>query len=305
MKNESEVEVTEPETPDTTPSEPVTQNTKPSVEYTGTKATIEQTVLVDEADVKITANSLEYDDIVGPYLKLLIENNSDLDLTVQTNYVAVNACMVEHSMYIDVPAGKKANADLYFDRYDMAASGITDIADIEVSFHLTEQDKWEEYLDTDFIRIETSLADEFEYTIDESGDVIYDANGIKLIHKGWSTDEEGWWPGAIILAENNTDQNVTISTRNVSINGYVVDPLYYEDVCANKRSVDAVSIFQSDLAENGIESVEVLELTFEILDLATYDLVAVTDPFTITYTETIPVDDSEALELSDLEDAAE
>ena len=48
-----------------------------------TEVTINETVLVDESGVKITAKSLEIDEIFGPEIKLLIENNSGKDLTFQ------------------------------------------------------------------------------------------------------------------------------------------------------------------------------------------------------------------------------
>lgn len=70
-------------------------------------ATIIETVLVDECGVKITATGLEGEGYRGPEVKLLIENNTDTDLTFQIRNVSVNCCMVDSLMSENVAAGKK------------------------------------------------------------------------------------------------------------------------------------------------------------------------------------------------------
>lgn len=72
------------------------------------QASIAETVLVDESDIKITATGLDADGFLGVEVKLLIENNSDQDLTFQARNVSVNGYMVEPIMSADVAAGKKA-----------------------------------------------------------------------------------------------------------------------------------------------------------------------------------------------------
>ena len=75
--------------------------------------TIEETVLLDESGIKITATGLE-DGWLGTDLKLLIENNGDTNVTVQARNSSVNGFMVDTMMSEDVVAGKKANTTLTF-----------------------------------------------------------------------------------------------------------------------------------------------------------------------------------------------
>ena len=75
--------------------------------------TIEETVLLDENGIKITAIGLE-DGWFGTDLKLLIENNGDKNVTVQARNSSVNGFMVDTMMSEDVVAGKKANTTLTF-----------------------------------------------------------------------------------------------------------------------------------------------------------------------------------------------
>ena len=139
------------------------------------EATIDEMVLVDEAGVKITAKSLEFDGMFGPGINLLIENNSGKDLTFQCRNASVNGYMVDTIMSVDVVNGKKANDSLTFMESDFEACGIKAIADMEIAFHIFDMAEWETYLDTDAIRIETSIADTFEYTYDDSGDIVFEA----------------------------------------------------------------------------------------------------------------------------------
>ena len=73
-----------------------------------TAVSIEEQVLYDENDIKITATGIE-DGWLGTELKLLIENNTDQSITVQAKNANVNGYMVTTMMSADVAAGKKAN----------------------------------------------------------------------------------------------------------------------------------------------------------------------------------------------------
>lgn len=96
-----------------------------SVEMFSSQATIEETVLVDESDVKITATGLSYTDYSAE-LSLLIENNTDLDLSFYSGTAgyscnAVNGYMSDEGyMNVDVSAGKKATEDISFDASSLA-----------------------------------------------------------------------------------------------------------------------------------------------------------------------------------------
>ena len=115
--------------------------------------TISKKVLVDEAGVKITAKQLDFDNIFGPEVKLLIENNSGKNLTFQARDVSINGYMVEPVMSQDVLSGKKVNDDMMFMSSDLESSGITDIANIEVQFHIFDTDSWDTIVDTDAVNV--------------------------------------------------------------------------------------------------------------------------------------------------------
>lgn len=102
-------------------------------------ATMEETVLVDESNVKITATALKYT-AYDVKLSLTIENNSDQDLSFYAGTLgyscnSINGWMVDDGyLNADVPAGKKANESVEFDIDELVLLGITDIADLELGF---------------------------------------------------------------------------------------------------------------------------------------------------------------------------
>ena len=241
-----------------------------------TEATISETVLVDEAGIKITAKSLEVDEVFGPEIKLLIENNSGKDLTFQCRNASVNGYMVETMMSVDVVNGKKANDSLTFMQSDFEACGIEAIADMEIAFHIFDMADWETYLDTDAIQIRTSIADTFEYTYDDNGDLAYEGNGIKIVIKGLAEDDSIFGPSIVTYIENTGDKDVTV-------NGFMVEAVFSCDVVAGKRAVDTITFMESDLEENGITTIENVELSFHVFDFDDWETIVDTEIANITF----------------------
>lgn len=248
-----------------------------------TEVTISETVLVDESGVKITAKSLEAGKTFGPEIKLLIENNSGKDLTFQCRNVSINGYMVGTMMSVDVTNGKKANDSLTFVKSDLEACGIETIADVEVAFHIFDTAEWKPYLDTDAIQLKTSAADTFEYVYDDSGELAYGGNGVKIVVKGLAEDESIFGPSIVVYIENTGDKDVTVQTRDVSVNGFMVDTMFSCDVVAGKRAIDSITFMRSGLEENEITAIEDVELSFHIFDSDRWDTIVDTDTISIAF----------------------
>lgn len=244
--------------------------------------TIQETVLLDEANIKITAKSFTEDSFFGKGIKLLIENNSDKDLTVQCRNSSVNGYMVDTMLSADVVSGKKANDSLIFADSDLEACGITTIADMEFSFHIFDSETWDDYLDTAQIQLKTSAAETYTYTYDDSGSLAYDGNNIKIIVKGIAEDSI-LGPGITVYIENNGDKDITVQTRDVSINGFMVDAMFSCDVCVGKHAVDSITFLSSELEENEITQIETVELSFHVFSFSDWETIVDTDTVTISY----------------------
>ena len=259
-----------------------TEESKAEQEPAKTEATISETVLLDESGVKITAKSLSEDELFGTELKLMIENNSGKDLTFQCRNSSVNGYMMDAMMSVDVADGKKANDAMTFMSSDLETCGIEAIADMEFSFHIFTTEDWDTHLDTPKIQLKTSIADSYEYKFDDSGDVAYEGNDIKIVVKGLSEDDSIFGPGIVVYLENNGKKDITVQARDVSVNGFMIDGIFSSSVASGKRAIDSITFMKSDLEENDITSIEDVELSFHIYD-GDMETIADTDTVTITF----------------------
>ena len=253
-----------------------------STENVTTEITIGEQVLYDENDIKITATGLE-DSWLGTELQVLIENNSSQSITIQARNANVNGYMVPTVMSADVAAGKKANDSLTFETSGLKECGIDNIATMEFLFHIFDSESWDEIVDTDVITVETSIAESYTQTYDDSGEVLVDTDGIQIVGKGLSDEDSFWGPGVILYIENNSDQNVTIQVRDVSVNGFMVDSSMSEDVVAGKKAMSAVQFFSTDLEENSIDDITDVELYFHIFNLESWDTIFDSDVISISF----------------------
>ena len=264
------------------------------VEMFAEAATIQETVLVDEADVKITAKALTYDSWSAT-LSLTLENNTDKNLTYYSTpyekcWNSINGIMSDFYFSETVNAGKKANTSITFYADDLMKLGITDIADIEISFEIEDHDSYETYLKTDVFKIETSIAgsyvypetpalssltnayvlNEVEYTTmyysDEpegDGDVVIKA---KWIGTDWSND-------TLLKMEiyNGSDQRIAVKPTLAALNGlYVSASSSTSYISAGKSGI--VELTLNSLIDNnvkswvGMDEIGKIVMNYDILD---------------------------------------
>ena len=244
--------------------------------------TVDETVLLEQDGIKITATGMD-DGLFGTELKLLIENDSSTNLTFQARNASVNDYMVDTMMSEDVAAGKRANTSRTFSTSGLKDCGIDTIANMEFSFHIFTTDGWDDFLDSDIISLDTSAAGSYTQNYDDSGEVFYDKDGIKIIGKGLSSNDSFFGPGLIVYIENNSSKNFTVQVRDTSVNGFMIDTSMSEDVIVGKKAITAVTFFSSSLEENGITDITSIETSFHVFDMESWDTIVDTDPITINF----------------------
>jgi hypothetical protein len=247
----------------------------------GQAVSVVEQLLLDQNGLKITAKGLENDPIWGLGVKLLLENSTDKNLGVGCNALIVNNYMISDLFSSSVAAGKKANDIMYISSSELSASGINKIGQIEVYFHIFDSDTFETLFDADPVTIKTSGYDTMDIKAMDDGKELYNQSGIRIVGK--YVDEQSFWGAAVLLyIENSSGKNVGISCDNVSVNGFMVTPVFSSIVYNGKMAIDDITILSSDLEANGITSVDTIELTFRIYDADSYDTIADTEPITIT-----------------------
>ena len=243
--------------------------------------TLAETVLFDQDGIRITATGLSTDSLFGPELNLLVENGSAQNIVVQPNYCMVNGYMMDGLLSADVAAGKKANDTLDFLSNALARCGIETITDIELDLVVSDGDSWQTLYETGPVILQTSAAGQYTQTYDDSGEEIYNQNGIRVVAKSVNDDLFGM--GIKFYLENNTDKTVIVNADNVSVNGYMMTDLFYSDLAPRSHAVDTLTLLGSELEDNHIDTITDAELSLQITDADYYQTIDSTAPITLHF----------------------
>lgn len=237
---------------------------------------IEENLLFEYYGLVITAKEMVEDTIWGAGIRVHIENNSDKDYSIGVEQAIVNNCMITDLFSCTVAAGKKANDTIYLSSSDLKESGIDNIGQVELYFYVYDPATYERIYETDCITVKTSDYDTMDTTVENAGYTLYDGNGIKIVGK--YVDEYNLFGKAIVLyIVNNREENITISCDDMSINGYMVAPFFASTVYSGKYAIDEITIFSTDLEDNGIIEIENFALKFRIYNADTYQTIVMTD----------------------------
>ncbi len=57
-----------------------------------------------------------------------------------------------------------------------------------------------------------------------------------------------------------------MSTDNVSVNGFMIDPFFYYDMLPNSHALATVDFDKEELASNDISAIKDVTLSFHIID---------------------------------------
>ena len=87
----------------------------------------------------------------------------------------------------------------------------------------------------------------------------------------------------ILYIENTGDKAVTVQARDVSINGFMLNPIFSEDVVSGKRSIAAMTFMDKDLETNGITKITDIELSFHVFETSSMDTIVDTEKIKLSF----------------------
>ncbi|MFY9505060.1 MAG: hypothetical protein WAQ32_08485 [Dethiobacteria bacterium] len=247
------------------------------------EVTVDEQVVLDHDGITVTVKSLEMDGTWGPRLKVFVENKRDNSVTIQVRDLAINGVMVESIFSCEVAAGKQANDEIVFMSTDLEVAGIELIKEIEFKFHVFDTETWDTVFDSETITITTSAPPSFAQAYDDSGFVALDQDGFKIVIKYLDSKESFWGADIYTYIENNSDIDATIQIRNMSVNGFMIEPIFSTEVLAGKKAFDTITFLESDLTDNEITSIDELEFKFHIFETNSGDTILDSAQITVTF----------------------
>ena len=262
--------------------EPAGNDSNNEQENDTVEITVAETVLYEADGVKVTATGYE-DGWMDPEIKILVENDSSKNVLVTSASVSANGYMMPSAaLYAEVAAGKKANETLTIMSSELDQSGIEMLAELQFYLQIQDPETWETITTSDLLTLTTSAAP-YEQPVDDSGDVLYDSDGIRIICKGLKQDII--WDGTVVFyMENNSGKEISIYAENVSVNGFMQDVGLWSDLRPSTKIIDGMSMIDlSDLEIENIDQIENIEFNLRIVDANTWEDIVTTDVLTLNF----------------------
>lgn len=244
------------------------------------KVTIEETVVYEENDIEVTVTGLGRNSM-GRQVKVTVENNSEYDIVLTGSDFVVNGIMLDGWLYVEVSAGEETEGAIEFYTEDMKAAGVEQLATVNcVDAYVFDANSFNNLFECPF-SFETSIAGEHEQEIDDSGEVLFEEDGITVIAKGAAADDE---TGATvtILVINETGEDIIVESENVSVNDYTVDGWMYDRVLADTVRFAQLTIWTTELEENDIDDVEEISFSLSFRYVDNWKNICETDVLTFT-----------------------
>lgn len=229
-------------------------------------ATLEEQEIFNQNDIIVTATDLVDDSIWGQTIQVLIENNSSSDVVVTAGAMAVNGYMITDLIYETVTAGAKSYATLYCLSSELENAGITAIEDVDIWFNLVDPNSYQTIYSSETpSTVKTSLSGSNSTTPNFDGQEIYNENGV-VVYAAYTNESSIWGESILFLVENNSGNDIVISSENTSINGFMINSYMYADVKSGYKSFDDMTIFESDLEDNKIDNIENIKFQLSCYD---------------------------------------
>lgn len=241
-------------------------------------AQIEEQVVYDADDVRVTALRMRYDPIQGAAVQFRVENGSDSDLLIQSDTCAVNGYMMKAVFNISAPSGQNADGEMIVSYPALALAGAEKIATLEFSLLLMNQSTYEVLAACDTTVIQTTAAEDYEQIYDDEGQTAYDDGNIRIVLKSVDRRRQvSEYPALVVCLYNGSDRCISILAQTLLVNGYELTPAMSTTLMPEKHAVDVVPFFDMDLREHDIDEIETVEISFRIVDDETWKTIAETD----------------------------
>lgn len=239
------------------------------------QAGLAEQMIYDKDGLKVTVTGLE-ESYMGEEVKLQIENDSEQKLGIQARDVSVNGYMVPSMMSVEVAPGKKANDSLTILTDDFEAMGIDTVAEIELSLNIFDPDSWLTVATSEPVSLVTEGNEAYEQVYDDSGEVLYDSDDVKVVYKGFSEDSL-MGPEFQVYAENKSDRDIVLQVGDASVNDFMMNAIFSVELPAGKRAFDGIAFLSSEIEENGIEQIQKAEVSFRVSDRDSWQMLDETD----------------------------
>lgn len=243
---------------------------------------IRETVLYDQDGVKLTVTGIETLEEVT-YIHVRLQNETDKNIAVTSSQLVVNGITVYTTMYMEAPAGETVDDHIILYSDDLRRAGISEIATVRSFFaEIVDSGTYDPLWPMSF-SFETDAARYHEQYIDDSGEVLYESNGLTVIFKEVALDE---FFGTTIwmLIRNDTGRDIVIQPGELTIDGRVEEALMSEPVADGTVRFSMMYLLDADQSDIVIDEIKNMTFDLKVLDFETFEPLFETDVLSVDLT---------------------
>ena len=208
-----------------------------------------------------------------PKIQFLVENGTPEHLKIRTTESSVNGVMVNSYMKCEVGPGERADAEMGLFTTDLKRANIEKIIDVDFIFHFIGETSATDYRYSDVVSIRIAADNSYMQTYDDSGVLLVDQGGIKIVNQGLSYENDISDRDLSLYIENNSNDNVRVRVKSCYVNGVLIEFYTETVVLSGKKAYTAFTFKKATLLSNGVEDIELLEIVFEISESRSYALI--------------------------------
>ena len=251
-------------------------------EPAGEPITVEPKTILDTPYFKVTVTGIMgYMVGEGPELYLTVENKTDKVYELHFEEVCVNDWQLNVGFGIDANPGV-SKTSICLSNESLEKCGIDQVAKIEFALSVHDPETEEDVYSPDHVAILTSAAATYVQKYDESGTVVYDQGGYKLVVKGYAEDELDN-KGIELYIHNATDRDIFVGMTSTKVNGIPLESFSFTSCLSGKHALDNILFLSFDLEDAGITDIHQITTAFEILDSETYEVCVTTPVVTLNF----------------------
>ena len=256
-------------------------NTSQSKEETKSKASVEETVLIDNDECLVKVKGVDEDAALGFSVVLYLENKSkDKTYMFSVDNASVNGVDSDPLFAVELPPESKSNESFAFMDSSLEENGITKYTDIKIDFSVSDSDDWlAEPVAQKTVHLYPygkENAQKFEREALDSDIVIVDNDIASVVATGFEEDEIFGYTAKLYLV-NKTDKELMFTFEDVTVNGYKADPHFARSVTPATTAFASVYWSEEAFEENGIKDVEKIKFllkAYDINDILADDLIS-------------------------------
>lgn len=237
--------------------------------------------LYDDGQVLLVADWGQGQEFKNP-ISLWMRNDTGLELSAMPESIYVNGYRMEYaSFYCETEPGETARGELWLDEEELANCGITDVQQILLDISLVDQENYDLYDRSGLVALEFAVPIGFEQPIDDSGVVLYDRDGVRLIFRRvvGTACEDAWLE---MYIENNSDRVMDINFGSVAVDDIQAEVYLFCHLEPGTRAITSASLW--NLPDVGIDAVSMItemKVSLELIPEGDWDGLVLTEPLTI------------------------